>query len=167
MDDVERLVARHAVTDVVYRYCRGVDRLDRELVRSCYHPDATDEHGSFEGGVDAYLEWAFGLLERYDRTFHLVGNLLVEFHPDDDDLARVETYGVAHHRRAGGPERANLVTGFRFVDRFTRRPGTGWRIARRVAVTEWSRVDREEHWWPVPDHLRQGRRDPSDPVYDW
>ncbi|MEI6002085.1 hypothetical protein H3V53_34635 [Paraburkholderia bengalensis] len=32
------------------RYCRGIDRIDWDLVRTCYHPDAFDEHGSSGGG---------------------------------------------------------------------------------------------------------------------
>ncbi|WP_221890845.1 nuclear transport factor 2 family protein [Microbispora sp. KK1-11] len=30
------------IHEVVLRYCRGVDRLDMDLVRSAYHPDAID-----------------------------------------------------------------------------------------------------------------------------
>jgi predicted nuclease with RNAse H fold len=163
---LQALLDRQAIADVVARYVRGVDRLDRDLVRSCYHPDATDEHGSFSGGVDAYVDWAFGLLRRYDTTMHLLGPTLVEL---AGDVALAETYGVAHHRAAPDDDGAfdakrNLVTGFRYVDRFERRDGT-WRIAKRIATTEWSRVDDLAGWWSVPDHLRGGRRDGQDPVY--
>jgi hypothetical protein len=64
-----------------------------------------------------------------------------------------------------GPPEQNLVTGFRFVDRFESRDGA-WRIAQRIAVTEWSRVDREDAWWPIPEGMLQGRRDRTDPVYE-
>jgi len=49
-------------------------------------------------------------------------------------------------------------------ERFERRDGA-CRIAQRIAVTEWSRVDHEDSWWPVPDGMLQGRRDRTDPVY--
>ena len=165
-DDLAALLAEREVRGVVLRYCRGVDRLDRELVRSCYHPDATDEHGSFSGEVEQFLEWVFRLLGRYETTMHFVGNLLVELSSDDPDVARCETYGIAFHRSSGEDPRGNLMTGFRYVDRFERRAGE-WRIARRIAVTEWSRIDDREHWWPIPDGMRTGHRDPTDPVYDW
>lgn len=162
--ELASLLDERAIGQVVLRYCRGIDRLDRDLVRSCYHPDATDEHGSFSGGVEAYLDWAFRLLGRYASTMHLVGNLLVEV---AGDVALAETYGVAHHR--GRPDEAfeprhNLVTGFRFIDRFERRGGP-WRIARRVATTEWVRVDDEAGRWSPPGELRHGARDATDPVY--
>ncbi len=158
----DEMADRSAIGDVIHRYCRGIDRLDLELVRSCYHPDAIDEHGSFVGDVDDYLRWVSGLLEKYVFTFHSVSNLLVEL---AGDRARCETYGIAHHRgQPDDPPHRHLITGFRYVDRFECREGD-WRIAHRIALTEWARVDAQEHWWGVPDHLRSGRRDFSDPVY--
>ena len=35
-----RLADRLEIRDVVYRYCRGIDRREYDLVRSCYHHDA-------------------------------------------------------------------------------------------------------------------------------
>lgn len=160
--DVADLVAKQAISEVLLRYFRGIDRLDLELVRSCFHDDAVDQHGSFTGSPDELVAWLQGLLERYDRTFHLAGNQLIEL--DGPRRARAETYGIAVHRSAGGPDHLNLTTGFRFIDDLERRAGQ-WAISRRVAVTEWSRLDREGDWWAVPDHLEQGRRDRTDALY--
>ena len=157
-----RLVDEHEIRQVLHRYCRGIDRMDRALVAACYHPDATDEHGSFSGDADAFLEWCFRLLERYDRTQHFVTNVLVE--PAGPHAARCESYGVAVHEKEGGPPEANLTTGFRFVDRFQKRDGA-WRIASRVATTEWVRHTPDSQIFPVGEGLRRGRRDRSDPVY--
>jgi len=151
-----------AIRRVVLRYCRGIDRLDRDLVRGCYHPDATDSHGSFTGGVEEFLTWVWRLLGRYTMTMHYVANQLVE--PLGPEQARCESYGIAVHRTEGGEARGNLTTGFRFVDDFERRGGE-WRIARRVATTEWVRVVAEDEWWPVPPAMLTGRRDRSDAVY--
>jgi len=151
-----------AIKATVLRYCRGIDRMDRDLVRSCYHPGATDSHGSFSGDVEAYLTWVWRLLERYTMTMHYIANQLVE--PLGEGCARCESYGVAVHRTDGGEPRDNLTTGFRFIDDFEHRDGE-WKIARRVATTEWSRVDREEDRWAWPAAFVTGRRDRSDPVY--
>ncbi len=168
-DAIRDLLDEQAIRKVVLRYCRGIDRLDRALVRSCYHDDAHDEHGSFSGNVDAFLEWAFRIASRFDMTMHFLGNLLVEPGPvraDGGRVARVESYGIAHHRRAGGQARDNLLVGFRYLDRFERRDDGVWRIARRVCTTEWVRRDEESAWWPIPQGMRTGRRDRSDPVYE-
>ena len=43
-DPVTAVVAKQDITDVLMRYCRAVDRIDAALLRSCYHPDATEDH---------------------------------------------------------------------------------------------------------------------------
>lgn len=164
---LERLADRQEIEDVVLRYCRGIDRMDRELVRRCYHGDATDEHGRFRGTVAEFLDWVFPLLAKYESTFHFVGNVLVEF--GRPGLAAVETYGIAFHRSERETPYLNLISGFRYVDRFERRPVDGslqWRIAARTTVLEWSRVDDRPGRWPTPEDLRTGRRDGSDVVYE-
>jgi SnoaL-like domain len=163
--DVQRLLDEHEIRAVVLRYCRGVDRLDLELVRDCYHADATDEHGTFVGTRDEYVAWVGEVLTRFEGTMHLVANQLVEV---VGDRARCETYGVAHHW--GHPpedHRRNFTTGFRYVDRFERRDGR-WRIAARVAVREWTeKVTPEQQWSIAPERDgRRGRRDRRDPLYD-
>ena len=151
-----------AIREVVLRYCRGVDRLDLELVRSCYHPDAKDTHGSFSGGLEEFLTWVERILRRYTMTMHYIANQLVD--ASGDDRARCESYGVAVHRTSGGEAQGNLTTGFRFIDDFERRQGE-WRIVRRVATTEWVQVSRAEDQWPVTPTFVAGRRDRGDPVY--
>lgn len=154
--------AREAIRDVLAAYCRGIDRRERDLVRECFHTGATDDHGTGPRPVDGFLEWCFELLAGYDSTFHLLGQSTFDFRAGNEAL--VETYGVASHRRAGGPDHRNLVTGFRYLDLFT--DDGGWRISRRVAVTDWSRVDREGDWWTIPETMPQGRAGPDDPSYD-
>jgi hypothetical protein len=159
---VAALLAENEIRKVLLLYCRGVDRLDRDLVRACFHEDAVDSHGNFEGDVDSLLDWMWGVLTKFDTTMHFVGNMLIEV---EGDLARAETYGVAFHR--GEPEKPhrNLINGFRYVDRFERRDGA-WRIARRTVVTDWTRVDVPEQWWPTPEGILCGTRGPDDPVYE-
>jgi hypothetical protein len=161
-DPVARLVAEAEIRAVVMRYCRAIDRLDMDLLRSCYHPDAVDEHGTFTGTVDEYVAWVDRVLRRYDSTMHVVANHLAEL--DSPTSARAETYGFAFHHTDDGDERRNLTMAFRFVDRFELRSGR-WAIARRVAVTEWVRRTDPASWWPSPEGVRVGRRDREDAVY--
>lgn len=163
---VQRLIDRQEIADLVMRYCRGIDRCDLDLVRRCYHPDATDDHGGdYSGGVDGFIEYVGGALARYVSTMHVVGNVLVEF-DDSPDVARVESYVVAYHRVAAStskPER-DVVIGLRYVDDVVRRDGE-WRIAARDCVIDWTRTDpvSADGWRPDPAH--SGRRDRTDPVY--
>ena len=145
------------------RYCRGIDRIDLDIVRDCYHPDAIDDHGAFRGGVEEFLGWIARLLPRYGVTTHQLMNTLVELHPTDGDLARVETYGVAEHQTPGGPPELNLTIAFRYLDRFERRSGE-WRVADRLCTTEWVRVNDPASAYPVDERFPRGRRDGTDPV---
>jgi hypothetical protein len=161
------LLDKQAVHEVVLRYCRGIDRMDAELVRACYHPDGTDEHGTFLGTRDEFVDWVMDAVAQFEVTMHVVANHLCELDADDADVAFAETYGLAYHQ--GPPpddKRRNFVTGFRYVDRFERRAGE-WRIASRVAVREWTQqVTPEQQWAIRPERDgRRGARDRSDAVY--
>lgn len=160
--DPASLADRRAIHDLVLTYCRGIDRLDRELVTGCFHPDATDTHGSFHGSVSEFVDWAFGLLGRYDATMHLVANHLATVR---GSAAVAETYGVAHHRSSDPDPRRNLTVGFRYLDRLERRNDGPWLIARRIATTEWVTAPVAGSDWPIPDDSAVGRRDRSDPLY--
>ncbi|HEY4331768.1 MAG TPA: nuclear transport factor 2 family protein, partial [Ilumatobacteraceae bacterium] len=92
---VSEFVAEREIRAVIMRYCRGIDRRDYDLVRSCYHADATDEHGDFAGDVDDFIEHVQRAIVAYESTMHFIGNLLVEV---DGDRARVESYVMAMHR---------------------------------------------------------------------
>lgn len=134
----EELLDRQQIADVILRYARGIDRLDFDLVRSCYHPDAYDDHGGLKGNVEEFLAGAADFLPKWTATQHFMGNMLIEL---EGDRARAETYAVAYHRRehADGSGKDDVM-GIRYVDRFEKRLGE-WRIAYRVVAMEWRRVD--------------------------
>ena len=160
---LSRLWDEHEIKDVIYRYCRGVDRHDLDLVRTCYHGDAQDEHGSFAGNVDEFLLWLESLLVRYTWTMHCVANVLIDF-GDDPKAAVCETYGVAMHRSPEKKAYLNLVSGFRYIDRFEKRE-SDWRVAHRKVISEWSIQPPDEAWWEIPEHVAQGARGSSDALY--
>lgn len=152
-----------AIRQVIYTYCRGIDRRQMDIVRSCYHPDATDHHGDYRGGVDGAIEHFERELSRWDSTSHFIGNVLIDV---EDTVARVESYALAHHRRNTTSEKLGIdfVAGVRYVDDFEQRNGE-WRISTRVIVVDWTRTDElSARGWTRPAHYAQpGRED--DPVF--
>jgi len=159
---IAAVVDKQEITELVLRYCRGIDRCDRTAVADCFHPDATDTHGSFRGTVTEFIDWAFHLLERYDSTMHLVANQLITL---SGDRAVSETYGIAYHRSSDPDPRRNLTVGFRYIDLVERRSDMVWRIAERMATTEWVNAPSADERWPIPADSAVGTRDQSDPVH--
>jgi len=139
-NDLDLLLAERAITRVILAYSRAVDRYDFEALRDCYWPDGTDDHGSFQGTRDAFVDWNQDALARFDLTCHFLGNILVDVDLDADS-AVAETYAVAHHRFTDADgQLTDMTAGLRYVDRFVRRSGE-WRILERVIAYEWRRTD--------------------------
>jgi hypothetical protein len=162
---LDDLVAQQEIRDVLARYTRGIDRMDRELVLSCYHPGAFDDHGAFQGTAEELADWVEEVLGYFDTTMHFLGQQLIEL-DGDGDRAHSETYCVAYHRRAGhnGEEGHDLWMGLRYVDIFERRDGA-WRIASRRCAFDWTRRDAIVAEWELPSEALRGSRDRNDPVY--
>jgi hypothetical protein len=140
------------------RYCRGIDRLDAELVRSAYWPDATDDHGSFKGNAWEFAAYAVERLgAAYLTTQHAVTNHSIEL---DGDVAHGELYNVSTHLREDAQGVRHVDTWYgRYLDRYERRDGE-WRIADRVCVHEWTRTDPVTAPMPIDAaRFRQGSAD--------
>ena len=65
---LERLASKDAIHDVLMRYCRGIDRLDVELLKSCYHEDSWDDHGHYKGGGHAFAQFIAESLAEIGRA---------------------------------------------------------------------------------------------------
>jgi SnoaL-like domain len=162
-NEVQKLVDEAAICRVHLDYCRGIDRRDWELVRTCYHADAIDHHGAFSGGVDEFIAWALEVLESVTVTTHFVGNQIVDI---DGDVAWHEAYCRAFHRMRGTATEPALdwVINVRYLDRMERRAGT-WKIADRLVVHDSDRRDLVPGTGQVGQGWCPGRFSPDDPSY--
>jgi hypothetical protein len=161
---IQQLIDRQAILDCMTRYCRAVDRRDSELLRSCYHPDAVDDHGAMVGSVEDMIEWG----HQRDRaggppsTQHHITNHSCEI---DGDTAHAETYYVYV---AVNRDQSVWTAGGRYIDRLERRDGE-WRIAVRYCVVEWSGGlgERPNPFASIPDVHANGvpGRNRDDPSY--
>jgi ketosteroid isomerase-like protein len=162
---LDELLQKDAIRDQLYRYCRAVDRGDKELMRGVYHPDATDNHGVFEGKASDFVELNIDdVLPGLSITQHSIGNVLIEL---NGDLARVESYVLATHRVDQADGSYDIVVWGRYLDRFERRNGE-WRIAHRQCVFDGVRNDKasaslEMDWCSKFRPI--GKRGRGDPLY--
>lgn len=157
------LLDRFEIQDLLYRYCRGVDRCDEVLVRSAYHPDSYDDRGYWRGNGH---EFATFIVERLraanSATTHAVTNVLIEV---DGDTATSESLVRATLVRRDHPATVDIV-GARYLDRLSRREGV-WGIDQRLVVLDWQTTQRWEESAPpfALDQFKRGDRYPDDPVY--
>lgn len=135
MATIDDLVARAEITDVIQRLARGTDRLDVELMTSCYHPDGFDDHNAFRGSGADFAEWVPQALSGFAQTMHFTGLPYIRL---DGEVAQVDTYCVAHHISHADDDgnATDMVLGLRYVDRFEKR-ADGWLIATRVCAFDW------------------------------
>lgn len=157
--DLDTLIARSEITDVLTRYVRGADRADWDLVRSCYHPDATDDHGLYNGDIDGLITFLTGLAATFESTSHHLSPPIIDV---DGDTARSETYCLGSYTRARQDGSTTLVCqGVRYLDRMERRAGR-WAIAARLVVLDWERTFTAGETTPASTWQR-GQHHPNDP----
>jgi ketosteroid isomerase-like protein len=158
--DLERIAAELEIREVLARYCRAVDRGDRDGIAAVYHPDAHDDHGPFTGSPADFADY---IVAKFDACPHVgqhhVTNVLVEL---DGDAARVESYFLALNPQAPEKGGGHDLVGGRYLDRFERRDGR-WLIADRRVVLDVTRDALAGSAWPSGPFAAGARRgdDPS------
>lgn len=139
---LQAVVDKHDIAEVIYRFARGLDRIDETLLRSVFHHEATLDLGPgvFQGASNDYIHWVIGVMNQVRSSHHLIGNILPTL---EGDAALVESYCQAHIRMDKPTGREDLFIGSRFLDRFERRPSGPvgvWKIVHRKQVIDWVRT---------------------------
>ena len=164
---VQELYDREQIRQLMYRYARGVDRGDFELLKSAFLPEGTDKHGHFDGPA---ADFARGVVDRGDAAQlvgnHHITNMIIEI---DGDRAFVETYFLALHPHLDNPGEVQMgVLSGRYIDLLERRDGS-WGILRRQVISDFTRADVFGPPWlrTTPEYggFLKGLRGQGDPSY--
>ena len=186
-EKIQLVLDRTEIERVLHLYCRAIDRLDAELLRSIYHPDGTDDHGSFCGNAHEFVD--FIMREMRESTlygFHTVTQSIIDV---QGHVAAAESIYVGYHRIEGSEEKLGhffgesyaaraqqrgelgqdheYICGGRYIDRFEKRDGA-WRILRRRITNEWNQCQAARHVFDEGQARLfnlPGARDRTDPVY--
>lgn len=139
--EIQYLMDRAAIQDLLARYFQGLDRCNPEQVRSCFTDDvqAHYDHRPPIKGIEELMT-GFRTFTRIQEgkmkvTTHFMGNLNISLL--QGDVAETETNAIAFLVEPG--EAADLVSmrSLRYIDRM-RRQENGWRISDRIHTLDWS-----------------------------
>ncbi|MFC1821282.1 nuclear transport factor 2 family protein [Thermodesulfobacteriota bacterium] len=145
-DELGELLDKQAITEVIYRYCRGIDRMDRELTLSCWHPDGTADYGVLFAGLGSgFVEWIWPVHAEMEHTQHTIKNILIEV---EGDKAASESYFIVYLRVKNDEGTFDIIGTGRYVDHFERRSDL-WKISHRQVVYDWNRTEKVTSHFPV------------------
>ena len=160
--ELQVLLDKQAIIEVIYTYCRALDRMDRDLASTLWHDDGTADWGPmFQGSGKGFIDWVWEQHAAMDRHSHQITNILIEV---DGDTATSEAYVIATIRTRGDDAPAvDIIPHGRYLDRWSRRGGR-WAIDHRQFVDDLTilmPVADDSTAWTAASTSRRDRDDPS------
>lgn len=129
------LISRQAINDALCSYCRGLDRMDKELAYSVWHEDGTAlYHDMYEGTGRGFVDWVWDAHAPMERHSHQIANSLVKI---EGDLAESETYVtvVLWTKPDSAGNQQEIIGRGRYLDRWSKRSGK-WGIDHREHILD-------------------------------
>ena len=135
--ELDAVLDRMAIADVIDDYAAAVDGRDWALLSSLFTADATLDYtssGGPRGTRDEVVGWISQSLPLVTLTQHLVTNKRISVTGD----SAASSCSLLNPLVFAGDDGAQLLLlGGRYEDRW-RRTSDGWRITERVHVTDWT-----------------------------
>jgi hypothetical protein len=157
-ETLQNLADRQAITDLIYRYCRSMDRIDAELGYSIWHEDATaDYEGYYKGSGRGFVDAACETHRKMLAHSHQIANIIIEL---DGDRAGSETYVTATLQLVKREQLRQLTMWGRYIDQWSRRNGR-WGIDKRLQITDFDEIRDVK----AASKQERTQRDRSDPSY--
>lgn len=159
---LDELAAKQAITEVLYRYCRSLDRMDVALYGTVFAPGAPLDYGDyFSGTAEEFRDWVWAAHESMQAHSHQITNVLVELDPSGDAAVSEAYITVCLRTRPAGGAVTDIVDRGRYLDRWSRGPNKEWRIAARRFRSDVQQIS-DAGSSPAPGAVR----DPTDPSYE-
>jgi hypothetical protein len=162
---IDELLAKQAIQEALYRYCRGEDRLNGALSESLWHPEGTAEYGHrgsvFAGSVSGWASRIHPTLAKFTGSSHQVSNVLIEV---DGDRAVSEAYvSVTLWKMSRDVKVWQRTLVGRYLDQWSRRAGR-WGVDHRRFIFDFSQ-ESEPTRTQEPEYY-EGRHGAEDPSYE-
>ena len=139
--DVQALMDRAAIHDVLVRYFQGIDSNRPEQVRTCFtediqaHYDGRPSSRGMDALMDSFLAFKKRDAGEWKVTTHFMGNFRIN--SLEDDVAETETYAFAFIVLTDQPKERVTMRSLRYLDKL-RRTEKGWLISERQHTLDWS-----------------------------
>jgi hypothetical protein len=163
-DALTTLLDKQAITEAIYRYCRILDRMDRDAASAIWHDGGTaDYRPFFEGTGTDFISWVWDMHKAMTGHSHQITNILIDVRGDS---AASESYvTVTLHADAGPGRTAETVVRGRYLDQWSRRDGR-WALDHRRHVADLQTVTvHDAAMTAIEPHEDASARDTGDPSY--
>jgi hypothetical protein len=157
--ELQDVADRQAITGLIYRYCRSVDRLDIPLGHSIWHEDGHADYGAavYQGNGRGVIDHICAQHLHTLHHSHQVSNIIIDL---DGDRAGSESYVTASLRVRRGEQLKHMTVWGRYIDQWSWRDGR-WGLDKRISIRDFDEV---RDVTAMYEH-DTGRRDRSDPSY--
>jgi hypothetical protein len=135
---IQEILDKESIRELVYTYCRAADRHDNELMRTLYHEDAYDDHGSFfKGKAMEFLDLLPEIQKSMGILHHNVTTHNIKL---SGTKAEGETYIIAFHQVLTEEGNYDVLIGGRYFDEYEKRHDV-WKFSSRAVDADWVYVN--------------------------
>lgn len=165
--EVQALLDKQAIYEVIMRYARGCDRLDLKTLSGVYWENAEDDSGTRRKGatIKEFLEFRTLMDEQFKfiSQQHHISNTLIDLR---GDVAKGESSFIYHAPFSTANDDMELLMGGRYVDKLENRDDE-WRISKRVRLANWNNTSLSQSNWSgsLTRSMQRGMKYPDDKFY--
>lgn len=156
---LRQVADRQEITDLIYRYCRSMDRCDHEIGYGIWNEGAVVDYGEeiFQGSGRDYIDQCLLQHSHAQSHTHQVTNVIIRL---NGDKAAAESYVYSVLRIQMDGKLKQITTWGRYIDALSRQNGR-WGIDKRITIRDLDEIADASPFTPC----QLGSRDKTDPSY--
>lgn len=132
---IDDLISKQEIHDVLCKYCRGLDRMDKEMAYSVWHGDGTAlYHDMYKGTGHGFIDWVWGAHAAMERHSHQIANAIINIEGDSANSETYITVALWTKPDNNGKQQEIICRG-RYLDRWSKRKGK-WAIDHRQHILD-------------------------------
>ena len=159
-EQLKVLIEKEEIKDQIYRYCRAVDRIDKELGYSIFAEDSVVDYGpNYKGSGHGFIDYVLDVHRPMLSTHHMTSNTYIKV---KDNNAASETYLYVSCKMKGKENKTfSIEARCRYIDNWEKRNGK-WLIVKRIVAGDNTRI--LSHYKDL-EMYNTSRDDKNDPSY--